>query len=137
MSTATATATAAEKVYWANVTLRDLVDNGDVEDAADYRVTCDECATLITSDYYDEHDGLCDACHASVHATCGECGGEFHLDEMSDEFPKLCVDCGCEKHTAVADELWEEITDHVGSWSGEDDEIARLKKLLAYAKRLK
>lgn len=45
----------------ANGTLAALVDNGDIEDEDGYRVVCDECAALITIDYYDDHDGLCEA----------------------------------------------------------------------------
>jgi len=41
------------------------------------------------------------------------------------------------KRTEVADELWSEIEDLAGSWSGEDYEITRLWKLLAYATKLK
>jgi hypothetical protein len=114
-----------------------LPDFGEMQDSADYRVTCDECAALIAEDEYDANDGLCDTCNAKVHFTCDECGEEFHEDERSEYDPKLCEECGSAKRTKVADDLWEEITDLAGSWSGEEWEIPNLKKLLAYARRLK
>lgn len=121
----------------ANGSLAALVDNGDIEDAEDYRVTCDECATLITIDYHDDHDGLCEACYDACHFDCQECGDEFHTDERSEEFPKLCVECGCSKHHDEVESIWSQIEDVVGGWDGDDDELPRLKKLLAYARRLK
>ena len=80
--------------------------------------------------------GLCDRCYDAVHFTCGECGEEFHCDDVSSDYPELCTDCGSTKRTEVADALWSEIEDLAGSWSGEDTEIPNLKKLLAYAKQL-
>ena len=138
MSSATAAATtAAEKVYWAGVKLRELIDNDEAEDADDYRVVCDECAALVGEDTYSMYDGLCDACHAAMYFTCDACGEEFHLDEMVAEFPKFCVHCGCEKHRQIVEELNDRLTEVIGSWDGEETEIGRLRKLLSYAKRLK
>lgn len=121
----------------ANGSLAALLDNGDIEDAEDYRLCCEECAALITIDYHDDHDGLCEACYDAVHFDCTECGDEFHRDERSEEFPKLCVECGCSKHHDEVESIWSQIEDVVGTWDGEDDELPRLKKLLAYARRLK
>jgi hypothetical protein len=124
-------------VAQANMAVWRLLDNEEAQDAEDYQVTCDERGGLITEDDYGERDGLCEACHAAVHFTCDECGEEFHLDEQSEEFPRHCVGCGCDKHTKIADGLLSELEDLAGSWSGEEYEISRLRKLLAYAKRLK
>jgi len=121
----------------ANITIWSLVDNDDAMYGANYRVTCDECATLIGEDQYGEHDGLCETCYDSVHFTCGECGGEFHCDDHHETYRDLCEECGSAKRTEETDELWAEIEDHAGSWSGEDSEITRLQKLLAYARQLK
>ena len=121
----------------ANGTLAALVNNGDIEDADDYRVVCDECANLITIDYYDDHDGLCEDCYGAVHFDCTECGDEFHRDEQSDEFKGYCVECGRSKHAEEVESLNDEISDVIGSWDGDDDEIQKLRKLLSYAKRLK
>lgn len=131
-----AAATSAS-LYWANVTLRELLDNSAVEDAADYKLTCDECAALISEDTYSTLDGLCEACHDACHFTCAECVGEFHQDDRSEYYPKLCAECGAAKRTEIADGLWSEIEDLAGSWVGEDYEIERLKKLLNYARRMK
>jgi len=68
-------------VSLANITLWHLHDNDEAEDAADYRVTCDDCATMISETQYGEHDGLCDRCYDAVHFTCDACGGEFHCDD--------------------------------------------------------
>jgi DNA-directed RNA polymerase subunit RPC12/RpoP len=121
----------------ANLTIWRLLDNSEAEDAEDYLVTCDDCGALITDDEYSANNGLCGGCNAAVHFTCGECKEAFHVDDRSDEFPLLCTDCGSAKHTELADGLWSELEDLAGSWSGEDFEIGRLRKLLAYAKRLK
>jgi hypothetical protein len=121
----------------ANGTLAALVDNGDAEDAEDYRLTCDECAALVDISYYEDSDGLCSSCYDACHFDCDGCGDEFHIDERSEEFPKLCVDCGCTKHHDEVELIWSQIEDVVGAWDGEDNEISRLKKLLAYARRLK
>ena len=96
-----------------------------------------QCAALVGEDTYSMYDGLCDACHAAMYFTCDACGEEFHLDEMSAEFPKFCVDCGCEKHRQIVEELNDRLTEVIGSWDGEETEIGRLRKLLSYAKRLK
>ena len=45
--------------------------------------------------------------------------------------------CGSAKRTEVAEELWTEIEDLAGSWSGEPDENYKLQKLLKYARKLK
>ena len=121
----------------ANGSLAALLDNGDIEDADDYRVCCGECATLITVDYHDDHDGLCEACYDACHFDCPECGDEFHADERSEEFPRLCVECGGEKHTQIVDELNDQFSAVIGDWDGDDDEIVKLRKLLSYARRLK
>lgn len=121
----------------ANGTLAALLDNGDIEDEDDYRLCCDECKALITVDYHDDHDGLCEACYDAVHFDCTECGDEFHVDEQSEEHKGYCVDCGCSKHAEEVESLNDEINDVMGSWDGDEDEIAKLRKLLAYARRLK
>ncbi len=121
----------------ANLAIWRLLDCGEAEDAEDYRVTCDECGGLVDEDVYGENDGLCEACHAAVHFTCKDCGHEYHTDDQSDEFKGVCTDCGSSKRQELADGLWSELEDYVGSWSGEDYEISSLRKLLAYAKRLR
>ena len=121
----------------ANITLWHLHDNDEAEKAEDYRVTCDDCATLITEDQYGEHDGLCRGCYDSVHCTCTMCGEEFHCDDHHETYTDLCDGCGETKRTEVADELWSKIEDLAGSWSGEETEISRLQKLLKYARKLK
>ena len=125
----------------ANMTIWKLIDNDDAMYAEHYQVTCDECATLVSEDQYedqyDEHDGLCDRCYDAVHFTCAECGEEHHCDDHHTTYPSLCDGCGDTKCREVADELWALIEDLVGSWSGEDTEITRLQKLLKYAKKLK
>jgi hypothetical protein len=98
---------------------------------------CDECGQPYPPDEDGESDGLCEACYDACHFTCDSCGEHKHQDDRSDEFPELCTSCGCDKHTEVADGLWAELEDLAGSWSGEDYEIKNLKKLLAYAKRLR
>ena len=92
--------------------------------------------TLITVDYHDDHDGLCGMLQRGP-LPCGECGDEFHIDERSEEYPKLCAECGSEKHHDEVRVDLEPDQETVGGWDGEDDELPRLKKLLAYAKRLK
>jgi len=121
----------------ANITIWNLMHDSEAQDADDYQVTCDECATLISEDQYGEHDGLCEACYDSVHFTCGECSGEFHCDDHHATYSDLCEECGCSERSQLADELWAEIEDLAGSWSGEDDGISKLQKLLKYAKKLK
>jgi methionyl-tRNA synthetase len=121
----------------ANILIWRLLDNSDAEEADGYQVACDECAALVSEDVYSENDGLCNACNAAVHFTCEACGEEQHVDDRSEEYPTLCVSCGSDKHTKAADNLWSELEDLAGSWSGEDCEISNLKKLLAYAKRLR
>jgi len=121
----------------ANIVFWSLMDDSEAQDAEDYQVTCDDCATMISEDKYDQYDGLCEACYDSVHFTCSACGEEFHCDDHHEIYRDLCEECGDMKRTEVADELWSEIVDLAGSWSGEDYEIARLRKLLAYAGKLK
>jgi hypothetical protein len=55
---------------------------------------------------------------------------------MHDEYKTLCLDCGCSKHTEIADRIWSAIEDLAGSWGGEESEISNLRKLLAYARKL-
>ena len=74
----------------ANIAIWFLIDNDDAMYDGDYRVTCDDCATLISEDQYSEHDGLCDRCYDSVHFTCSECGGEFHCDDHHETYRDLC-----------------------------------------------
>ncbi len=135
--------TAADRLFWANRTIEILIDEDDEcpEDAVDYGTVCDgrdDCITLVSvnGDDYDDHDQQCQACWDSTHFYCRECDEEFHHDEEHEQFKGYCVDCGCSKHQEKGDELWTEIEDIAGSWSGDDDEIMKLKKLLAYVKKL-
>jgi hypothetical protein len=59
------------------------------------------------------------------------------VDHRSGEFPKLCVDCGSSKHTEVVEALNDELSEVIGKWDGDDDEVAKMRRLLAYAKRLR
>jgi len=121
----------------ANTAIWSLVDNDDAMYGENYRVACDDCATLISEDQCGSHDGLCDRCYDAVHFTCSACGEECHTDDCHATYKDLCEGCGSAKRTEVADELWSEIEDLAGTWSGEETEITNLKKLLAYAKKLK
>ena len=121
----------------ANIAIWSLMDDSEVQDAEDYRVTCDDCAILISETQYEAHDGLCDRCYDSVHFTCSECSGEFHCDDHHETYTDLCEECGYSRRTQLADELWAEIEDLAGSWSGEPDENYKLQKLLKYTKKLK
>lgn len=58
----------------ATIALWRLMDDNEAQYAEDYRVTCDECASLISEELYGEHDGLCPLCYDAVHFTCDECG---------------------------------------------------------------
>jgi hypothetical protein len=100
-------------------------------------VKCDDCPAMITAEEYDEQNGWCKTCFDRQHRVCKRCHEVTHVEDMSEEFPLCCGDCGSDEHSEVADDLWEnQITDLVGSWSGEEYEIANLRKLLAYAKKL-
>jgi hypothetical protein len=121
----------------ANIAIWSLMDNDDAMYDENYRVTCDDCAILISEDRYGTHDGPCDRCYDSVHFTCSECGGEFHCDDHHETYTVLCEGCGDTRRTQQTDELWAEIEDLAGSWSGDDTEISKLQKLLKYARKLK
>lgn len=123
-------------VSLANIAIWKLIDNTEAQDTEDYRVTCDDCATMIDEDTYDSNDGLCPTCDALVHFTCSECNETFHTDDHSEYGECLCTECGIAKQMQEADELWAEIEDLAGSWSGEDNEISNLRKLLNLAKKL-
>ena len=98
---------------------------------------CDECGCEMTQDEYDAEEGMCPKCTAKVMRVCKRCHGDYHVDDAHTEFPMCCDSCGDDEHTEIADDLWEnQITDLVGSWSGEAYEIGNLRKLLAYARKL-
>jgi hypothetical protein len=100
-------------------------------------VECDDCPAMITQEEYDAQDGWCKDCYAKTHFTCKRCHEVNHVDDRGEEFPLCCNSCDSDEHQEIADDLWEnQITDLVGSWSGESYEIPRLRKLLAYVKRL-
>jgi len=97
---------------------------------------CEECGERITLAEVEEHGGYCPRCYGKFFRVCARCHDHYHVDDMGEEFPDVCCDCQEDQHTEVADALWEEVTDLVGSWSGEEYEIPRLRRLLAYAKQL-
>jgi hypothetical protein len=100
-------------------------------------VACDDCDELLSQEEYNEQDGYCSKCHAKHYRRCRRCKEEYHESDAHKEFPDCCDSCGDEEHTERADDLWEnQITDLVGSWAGEEYEIPRLRRLLAYAKQL-
>ncbi len=100
-------------------------------------VKCDDCDAMITQEEYDAQDGWCQKCYVACHRVCKRCHEVIHVDDMSEEFLLCCQVCADDEHSEIADDLWEnQITDLVGTWTGESYEIPRLRKLLAYAKKL-
>ena len=125
-------------IFRANLKLYGLLDN-EVEDADDYKQTCQEgedCITLVDLDEASEHDGACQKCWNATHFDCCECNAEFHHDDEHESCKGYCVECGCAKLREKADDLWESIESIVGGWADEADEISKLKKLLSYVKKM-
>jgi hypothetical protein len=122
----------------ANMALWHLVDNTEAEEADDFLVTCEgeDCAALMTEDEYADRDGLCPRCYAACHFTCTECGKEYPEDDRSEEFPKLCQDCGDAKHGELVEELKGRLDEVLGEWDGDEGELDRLRKLVAFARKL-
>jgi hypothetical protein len=122
----------------ANMALANMVDNDEVQDDPSYLVTCDgdSCAALMTEDEYGDRDGLCPTCWAACHFRCTECREEFHEDDRHDTRKGCCVECGCARDQEEKDSLWSELEGIAGEWDGLDDEISKLRKLVAYARKL-
>jgi hypothetical protein len=129
----------ADRLYMANLELTGLMDNDAADEASDYWVVCGDadCSGQIPQDDYNDQDAMCKSCYDSVHFDCIGCDETLHCDEESDDFKGYCVECGCARNREIADGIWSEIEDLAGSWAEEDGEIAKLRKVLSYMKRLK
>ncbi len=99
-------------------------------------VECDECGCEMTQDEYDEEEGLCVRCTAKVMRVCKRCNETYHVEDAHTEFAMCCDSCGDDERQEIADGLWSEIEDLVGSWSAETYEVSNMRRLLAYAKKL-
>jgi hypothetical protein len=110
--------------------------NDPIIDADNFRPTCDDCGQLTDQDVCDDHDGQCQACYDASHFKCKECGEVYENDSKHEEFPQYCVDCGQTRHDTIVETLKEKLESAVDLLANHDDEIDRLKKLLALARKL-
>jgi hypothetical protein len=141
MTTATESKSLMSRMYDADLDLLDGMleeHNDEAIEADDFRYACPDCGKLaLADDPEDDEDATCDACHTATHFTCSTCHEECRLEDRDDRYPTLCSSCGDDHHNGLCEAYRDEIASVLDGWGEDEDELAKLKKVLAYAKRFK
>jgi hypothetical protein len=136
-----------EGMYLASCELFDLCNADDetgliqsndlMREADDFRYACPECGRLeLENDPEDGDNEMCEACLEAHRFTCTECDEECDVDDRDERYPTLCTSCGDDHYSGLCEAYRDEITSVLDGWGEDDDELAKLKKVLAYVKRL-
>jgi len=139
---ATLTADMQQQIWIGDAALADLIleHNEAAQEAEDFRFLCPECAagwTIDNRDPEEDDDAVCEACWAKANFTCAGCHQDCAIDDRHQQYPEYCTSCGDEHHAERVQDERSELDKILADWMDTEGELTKLKKLIAYAKRLK